>query len=59
MYVGPGFDPKTGVKLIRADTVNAPFVMCPNADQPKCEGVVIGGDNTTLKKDYDEHDRNI
>ena len=37
MYVGSGFDPNTGVKLIRADTVNAPFVICPNADQPKCE----------------------
>jgi len=53
MYVGPNFDPTTGVKLIRADTVNAPFVICPNADQPKCKDVVIGGDSTTLKTSYD------
>jgi hypothetical protein len=53
MYVGPGFDPNAGVKLIRADTVNAPFVVCPNADQPKCASVVIGGDSTSLKPSYD------
>jgi hypothetical protein len=53
MYVGPGFDPDAAVKLIRADTVNAPFVVCPNPDQPKCASVPIGGDTTTLKKSYD------
>jgi len=53
MYVGPKFEPTTAVGLIRAQTVNAPFVVCPNADQPKCASVVIGGDNTTLKKSYD------
>ena len=31
MYVGPGFDPKTGVKLIRADIVNAALCDLPIA----------------------------
>jgi len=54
MYVGPGFDPKTGVKLIRADLENPPFVICPNEDKdkPQCKSPV-GGDPSTLQTSYD------
>jgi hypothetical protein len=41
MYVGPEFDLKTGVKLIRAHIENAPFVISP-----------VGGDDKTLKTSY-------
>ena len=53
MFVGWKFDPETGVKLIRANTVNAPFVVCPTAGPEKCKDVPVGGDNTTLTKSYD------
>ena len=53
MFVGWTFDPETGVKLIRANTVNAPFVVCPTAGPEKCKDVPVGGDNTTLTKSYD------
>jgi hypothetical protein len=42
MYVGPGFDPKTGVKLIRADIVNSPFKISP-----------VGGEDKALDTHYD------
>jgi hypothetical protein len=55
MYVGSGFDPKTGVKLIRTEIGNVPFIVCPNAEQSECDKVVVGGDSTTLKTSYDSH----
>ena len=42
MYVGPEFDKTTGVKLIRANIVNAPFKISPGT-----------GDQTTLTTEYD------
>jgi hypothetical protein len=53
MYVGSRFEPNTDVKLIRANIVNAPFVICPNGGPDKCKVVPIGGDSTTLKTNYD------
>jgi hypothetical protein len=53
MYVGSGFDPTTGVKLIRADITTAPLVICPSAGADKCKDVPVGGDSTTLTKNYD------
>ncbi len=42
MYVGPGLNPATDVKLIRVNIVNAPFKISPDI-----------GDFTTLKVQYD------
>jgi hypothetical protein len=53
MYVGPGFDLKTGVNLIRAQIGSVPFIVCPNAGPAKCDKIVIGGDSTTLRTSYD------
>ena len=35
MYVGPGFNTATGVELIRANVVNAPFKVTPATPQPR------------------------
>jgi hypothetical protein len=52
MYVGSGFDPATGVKPIRTDITTAPLVICPSAGAEKCKDVPVGGDSTTLTKNY-------
>jgi hypothetical protein len=43
MYVGPGFNKDAGVKLIRANVSNAPFVINPGT----------GGNPSTLTTNYD------